>query len=172
MKTANDKYLVSEKNSSQSISFISESSRDCNAKPSHWRRDGRHLIDNHNNALAVKNLPQKGWPFRLQQALEYNLEFTGNLLSSCPMRAEMIMSNSAKVDKEMKADWKLCGRKCAADTGCQAWMWNMISQECSTASEAPTEVDILLQSFLSGSRDCDGKELNIETAEKNIEREG
>ena len=88
------------------------------------------------------------------------------------MRAEIIVSNSAKVDKEMKADWKLCGRKCGADTGCQAWMWNMISQECSTASEAPTEVDILVQSFLSGSRDCDGKELYIETAEKNIEREG
>ena len=65
VKTANDEYLVSEKNSSQSISFISESSRDCNAKPSHWRRDGRHLIDNHNNALAVKNLPliKKGWTF-------------------------------------------------------------------------------------------------------------
>ena len=63
MTSDNADYLASEKNASQSISFISESARDCNEKPTHWKREGRHLIDNHNNALAVKNLPQKGWPF-------------------------------------------------------------------------------------------------------------
>ena len=58
--TDNDNYLVSEKNASKSIAFISESSRDCHARTTYWRKDGAHIIDNHNNALAVKDLPQKG----------------------------------------------------------------------------------------------------------------
>ena len=82
------------------------------------------------------------------------------------MRAEIILSDSAQVDQESKGDWRLCASHCADDTDCKAWMWNIKSQECSTANEAPTEVDVLVQSYVSGTRDCDGKELNVETAEK------
>ena len=169
MKSDNDEYLASEKNASQSIKFISESARDCNGKPTDWRREGRHFIDNNNNALAVKNLPQKGWPFILTKTREYNLKLTGNLVRSCPMRAEIILSESAKVDKESKDDWKLCASHCADEAECKAWMWNIKSQECSTANEAPTEVDLLVQSFVSGTKDCDGKELNLETVEKDLD---
>lgn len=85
------------------------------------------------------------------------------------MRAEIILSDTAKVDTESKDDWRLCASHCAAEAGCKAWMWNINSQECSTANEAPTDVDILVQSYVSGTKDCDGKELNIETVEKDLD---
>ena len=90
-------------------------------------------------------------------------------MKSCPMRAEIILSDLTKVDKANKDDWKLCARQCTDDTDCKAWMWNINSKECSTANEDPIEVDILVQSYLSGSRDCDGKELTVETVEKDLE---
>ena len=85
------------------------------------------------------------------------------------MRAEIILSDSASVDKKRKDDWRLCASHCADEAGCKAWMWNMKSKECSTANQAPTEVDILVQSVVSGTKDCDGKELNVETVEKEVD---
>ena len=84
------------------------------------------------------------------------------------MRAEIILSDSAQVDKGSKNDWKLCASHCAGEAGCKAWMWNIKSKECSTANEVPAEVEVLVQSFVSGTVDCDGKELNIETVEKDL----
>ena len=48
-------------NSGENIDFMAESSRNCTVTASSWRREGGLLVDHHNHALAVKNLPAKGW---------------------------------------------------------------------------------------------------------------
>lgn len=60
IKTLNDEYLISMKSPGESIDFLAEASRNCSIKPSGWRREGKLLIDDHSNALAVSNLPVKG----------------------------------------------------------------------------------------------------------------
>ena len=133
--------------SGQGIEFLNEGSRDCSTKPSHWRREGRLLVDNNNNALAVQGLAG-----------------IGGVFLSCPMKGELVLADTATVKKETKSGWKECARSCSNDRKCKAWMWSIGSEECSTAEEDPTDIDTMLQGSVSGSNACSGNDLVLETA--------
>ena len=141
---------MSKENSGENIDFMAESSRNCTVTASTWRREGGLLVDHHNHALAVKNLPAR----------------SGDGVTSCPLIAELVLSASAVVRVEEEEDWRTCARRCAGDTTCQAWMWSIATRQCSHSEETWTHLDTLVTTYVAGDNNCKGEDLVLQTAER------
>ena len=92
------------------------------------------------------------------------MRLSGKIFKSCPVRGELVLSVWAVVTEKNHQEWRKCSRECAGDVDCKAWSWNIRTRQCYISEEDPSDIDILVSSYVSGAKECSGQDFLLETA--------